>query len=176
MNGSPQGFTAWRDQPYYAPAGDYPKGYSGYASITLELFIELVDWSYANNFPVITHANGEKASDLLIEGLAAAEAKHGKGDRRPVLIHGQFERFDQIAKFNALGVIPSLFPMHIRPPAQFLAGQAGDRLGHGPLLLLAVRLSVIPHRGLKLLRIAKRAAVLCLRIEIGNGASSVTMK
>jgi len=29
IDGSPQGFTAWRDRPYYAPVGDYPKGYAG---------------------------------------------------------------------------------------------------------------------------------------------------
>jgi len=32
--------------------------------------------------------------------------------RRPVLIHGQFLREDQLDSFKALGVIPSLFPMH----------------------------------------------------------------
>ncbi len=29
IDGSPQGFTAWRDRPYYAPVGDYPVGYCG---------------------------------------------------------------------------------------------------------------------------------------------------
>jgi predicted amidohydrolase YtcJ len=31
---------------------------------------------------------------------------------RPVLIHGQFLREDQVESFKQLGVIPSLFPMH----------------------------------------------------------------
>ena len=31
IDGSPQGFTALRDRPYYAPVGNYPPGYSGYA-------------------------------------------------------------------------------------------------------------------------------------------------
>ena len=30
IDGSPQGFTAWRDRPYYAPVGNYPPGYVGY--------------------------------------------------------------------------------------------------------------------------------------------------
>ena len=29
IDGSPQGFTAWRDRPYYEPIGDFPPGYSG---------------------------------------------------------------------------------------------------------------------------------------------------
>jgi hypothetical protein len=35
IDGSPQGFTALRDRPYYDPVGDYPSGYSGYASVTM---------------------------------------------------------------------------------------------------------------------------------------------
>jgi len=30
IDGSPQGFTAWRDRPYFNPVGDYPPGYAGY--------------------------------------------------------------------------------------------------------------------------------------------------
>ena len=29
IDGSPQGFTAWRDRPYYKPVGNYPTGYVG---------------------------------------------------------------------------------------------------------------------------------------------------
>ena len=32
IDGSPQGFTAWRDRPYYKPVGNYPPGYVGYPS------------------------------------------------------------------------------------------------------------------------------------------------
>ena len=33
-------------------------------------------------------------------------------DRRPVLIHGQTLRKDQVPQLDALGIFPSLFPMH----------------------------------------------------------------
>jgi len=33
-------------------------------------------------------------------------------DRRPVLIHGQTLRHDQVAALRRLGILPSLFPMH----------------------------------------------------------------
>ena len=61
---------------------------------------------------IITHSNGEAASDLLIAAIRAAQAKHGRLPTRPVLIHGQFQREDQVDSFVALGVFPSLFPMH----------------------------------------------------------------
>lgn len=112
IDGSPQGFTAWRDRPYFDPVGNFPPGYVGYPAVKPEQVFDCVDWAYANNIQILVHSNGEAASDLLIEALKAAEAKHGKGDRRPVLIHGQFQREDQVSAFVSLDVIPSLFPMH----------------------------------------------------------------
>ena len=112
IDGSPQGFTAWRDRPYYKPVGNYPPGYVGYASATNAQVVDAVDWAFANKVQIITHANGEAASDVLIAAIDAATAKHGRGDRRPVLIHGQFLREDQVDAYNRLQVFPSLFPMH----------------------------------------------------------------
>jgi len=112
IDGSPQGFTALRDRPYFDPVGDYPPGYAGYAAITMAQAQDAVDWCIGNGIQVITHANGEGASDMLIAALGAApEAPEGV-DTRPVLIHGQFLREDQVDSFRELGVFPSLFPMH----------------------------------------------------------------
>lgn len=112
LDGSPQGFTALRDKPYYDPVGNYPAGYKGYATVAEDRANALVDWAYANNVHLLTHSNGEGASDMLIAALRAAEAAHGPADRRPVLIHGQFLREDQVDAFVTLKVVPSLFPMH----------------------------------------------------------------
>lgn len=111
-DGSPQGFTAYRDKPYYKPVGDYSAGYRGYATAKTEEINRLVDWAYENNVHLLTHCNGEAASDLYIAALKDATAKRGRSDRRAVLIHGQFLREDQVDSYKQLGVIPSLFPMH----------------------------------------------------------------
>jgi predicted amidohydrolase YtcJ len=112
IDGSPQGFTALRDQPYYDPVGDYPEGYAGYASITEEQLQDAVDWCYENGFQILVHSNGEGASDMLIAALEAAQKKYGDPGNRPVLIHGQFQREDQVDSFERLGVFQSVFPMH----------------------------------------------------------------
>lgn len=112
IDGSPQGFTAWRDRPYYKPVGNYPPGYAGYAAATPEQVGDAIDWAFANNIQILTHANGEAASDQLIAYINSATKKYGAGDRRPVLIHGQFLREDQVDSLNSLGIMPSLFPMH----------------------------------------------------------------
>ncbi|MEM0946164.1 MAG: amidohydrolase family protein [Pseudomonadota bacterium] len=112
IDGSPQGFTALRDRPYYDPVGVYPPGYAGYASATADQVLDVTGWAYENGIQIITHANGEGASDMLIAAIDAAQAEHGTPDLRPVLIHGQFQRVDQVDAYNRLGVFPSVFPMH----------------------------------------------------------------
>jgi len=112
IDGSPQGFTAWRDRPYYDPVGDYPPGYVGYPAVNNEQVLEAVDWAYENGIQLLVHSNGEAASDLLIAAHAAARETHDAAGRRDVLIHGQFLREDQVAALDRLGIFPSLFPMH----------------------------------------------------------------
>jgi len=112
IDGSPQGFTALRDRPYYDPVGDYPPGYAGYAAITMDQTVDAVDWAYANDIQILTHANGEGAADMLLAAIEAAQKSHGAKPLRPVLIHGQFLREDQVDTLARLGVFPSLFPMH----------------------------------------------------------------
>ena len=111
IDGSPQGFTAWRERPYYAPVGDYPPAYAGYPAATEAEVREAIGWAYANGIQILTHSNGERASDVLLAAIAEAQAAHGPGNR-PVLIHGQFLREDQVETMDRLGVFPSLFPMH----------------------------------------------------------------
>jgi predicted amidohydrolase YtcJ len=112
IDGSPQGFTAWRDRPYFDPVGEYAPGYLGYPAVTNEQVIDAVDWAFENNIQILVHSNGEAASDLLLASIESATSKYGPADRRPVLIHGQFLREDQVDAMQRLNVFPSLFPMH----------------------------------------------------------------
>jgi predicted amidohydrolase YtcJ len=113
IDGALQGFTGWRDRPYYKPVGDFPAGYVGYPSATAEQVFDSVSWAAENKVQLIAHANGERASDLLIAAHGGAQARFPDAqDLRPVLIHGQAQRIDQVDSYKRLGVIPSLFPMH----------------------------------------------------------------
>lgn len=112
IDGSPQGFTALRDRPYYNPPEGFRADYAGYASASNDQIFDAIDWAFANGVQILTHANGEGASDILIGAIETATETHGRADRRPVLIHGQFMREDQVDAYNRLDVFPSLFPMH----------------------------------------------------------------
>ena len=54
----------------------------------------------------------DAASDRYIRALAAAQKKHPEVDNRPVLIHGQVLREDQVDAADKMGLFLSLFPMH----------------------------------------------------------------
>jgi len=112
IDGSPQGFTAWRDRPYYNPPENYRRDYAGYPAATADQVFDAVDWAFAHDIQIMAHANGEAASDLLIAAIGQAAEKYGNSDRRALLIHGQFLREDQVAAYDRLKVFPSLFPMH----------------------------------------------------------------
>jgi predicted amidohydrolase YtcJ len=112
IDGSPQGKTAFLSQPYYKPPEGQGPDYRGYAAITKEQIVEAIDLAFTNGWQIITHANGDAAVDWLIEAVGDATAKHGPGDRRAVLIHGQTTRLDQLPRLKELAILPSFFPMH----------------------------------------------------------------
>ena len=114
LDGSPQGRTAWRTIPYLIPPDGQKAGYKGYPAIPDTKQIEaLFDEAYQKKWPVKLHANGDAAVDQLIAAMKPVHAKYGPGDRRHVLIHGQFvRRGDQLDTLKELQVIASLFPMH----------------------------------------------------------------
>jgi predicted amidohydrolase YtcJ len=112
LDGSPQGKTAWLTTPYFkVPAGQKPD-YLGYPTFTDAQVLAFVDKAFANRWQIMAHVNGDAAIDQYIRAIRAAETKYGKGDWRPVAIHAQTARADQVAAFQELGIIPSFFPMH----------------------------------------------------------------
>ena len=112
LDGSPQGKTAWLTQPYYkVPAGQKPD-YHGYSAFSDEQVNGFVAQAFKNGWQVLAHVNGDAAIDQYLKAVRAAEKLYGMADRRPVAIHAQTARLDQVEAFKELGIIPSFFPMH----------------------------------------------------------------
>ena len=112
FDGSPQGKTAWLTHPYHIAPEGQDEHYSGYATFDDKTAFNYVETAFKNNWQVLTHANGDAAIEQFIDAVEHATKKLGKADRRPVLIHGQTIRQDQVARLKDLGIFPSLFPMH----------------------------------------------------------------
>ncbi|WP_029158469.1 amidohydrolase [Comamonas testosteroni] len=112
LDGSPQGKTAWLTQPYFkVPIGQKPD-YHGYSAFTDEQVNGFVSQAFKKGWQVLAHVNGDAAIDQFLQAVRAAEKEYGMADRRPVAIHAQTAREDQVASFKELGIIPSFFPMH----------------------------------------------------------------
>lgn len=112
LDGSPQGKTAWLSRPYFKPPQGQKASYSGYGVVKDDVALESYSTAFRNGWQILTHANGDAAIDQLVRTLGEASRQVPGTDRRPVLIHGQTLREDQVDSLKELGVLPSLFPMH----------------------------------------------------------------
>jgi predicted amidohydrolase YtcJ len=109
LDGSPQGKTAYLTEPYYKPPHSELDSYTGYPLIPQ---LEVSKWvkRYADlNIPIMAHANGDAAADMLIKAVTDADID---SDHRTVMIHAQTVREDQLGKMKELGIIPSYFSTH----------------------------------------------------------------
>ena len=131
LDGSPQGRTAWRTQPYLIPPEGADKDYSGYPAIPSDSVVQSIyEKGLENDWQILTHTNGDAAVDQLIRTLGPALEKYGNDDRRNVLIHGQYIRFDQLDSLKRLDVIASLFPLHTFYWGDWHKEIIGDSLGN----------------------------------------------
>ena len=109
LDGSPQGKTAYLTEPYYKPPHSESESYKGYPLIPQK---EVSKWvsRYADlNIPIMAHANGDAAADMLIKAVKNADMNK---DHRTIMIHAQTVREDQLDQMKELKIIPSYFSTH----------------------------------------------------------------
>ena len=111
-DGSPQGKTAFLTQPYVKPPPGQKADYRGYATVTQEELDRWFDIAWRNQMQLIVHCNGDAAADMMIAATRKAIAAHGRKDLRPVMIHAQMIRPDQLDAMAETGIFPSFFTSH----------------------------------------------------------------
>jgi len=110
-DGSIQGYTGYLSEPYYVPfKGD--EAYRGYASVAREALFKQVNDLFERRIPVAIHCNGDASIDDGLDAIEAAMTAHPWPGARPLIIHAQMTRADQIERMAALGVTPSFFSAH----------------------------------------------------------------
>jgi predicted amidohydrolase YtcJ len=112
LDGSPQGKTAWLSQPYHVPPEGKGADYVGYPAFDDEAVYAFAKRLRGKNWPILAHANGDAAAEQWIRTVERLRKKKGKSDWRPVMIHAQALRRDQLARVAKLGMIPSFFVAH----------------------------------------------------------------
>ena len=115
LDGSPQGFTAWLSEPYHVIPEGQPADYKGYGTQTDEVVTKYYVDCINNNIQVHTHVNGDEACEQFLRCYEKAVEICGHGtELRPVMIHCQALRKDQIPRAKKLGAVLSFFNDHVR--------------------------------------------------------------
>lgn len=109
LDGSPQGKTAFLSTPYRVPPPGRDAAYRGYPSLPEPAVKKAVKEALSRGIPVLAHANGDAAAQMLIDAVAET----GRSEHpRVVMIHAQTVREDQLDRMVQLGITPSFFVSH----------------------------------------------------------------
>lgn len=109
LDGSPQGKTAWLTRPY-------TDGTNGTSWMNAGQAGHFVKQAVKDGVQLLVHCNGDAASELFLDSYEQAlkEVESSKKSRlRPVMIHCQTVRHDQLERFQKLSMIPSFFVDHV---------------------------------------------------------------
>ena len=109
LDGSPQGKTAYITKPYLVPPHGQDEQYKGYPLIPQESVDQLINKYSMAEIPIMAHANGDAAADMLLEAVQKSSIS---SDHRTVMIHAQTVREDQLDQMKKLKIIPSYFSSH----------------------------------------------------------------
>lgn len=104
LDGSPQGRTAWLSRPYLPEE----EGYCGYPVHRYAKVERFVRQAREDGMQLLAHCNGDAAAGEFIR----AYEQEGDYTLRPVMIHAQLVREDQLGRMENIGMIPSFFIAH----------------------------------------------------------------
>lgn len=107
-DGSIQGYTARLKWPGYVTG--HP---NGIWNTPPERLFELVDALHGAGIQMHIHTNGDEASEVALDALERAIARHGGGDIRHTLQHAQMAGPDQFRRMARLGICANLFANHL---------------------------------------------------------------
>lgn len=114
LDGSPQAKTAWLSKPYHIAPEEHGDDYRGYPSFPdNEVCVGIFEKVLENKAQVLVHANGDQASEQFLDCYEEAlKRTKVKDDLRPVMIHAQTVREDQLDRMKEIRMMPSFFSMH----------------------------------------------------------------
>lgn len=114
-DGSPQGRTAYFTKSYLVDVpGCTGDDCRGVPTVTQGYFDSAVLNDFRHNVRFFVHCNGDATIDMYIHAVKFADAQLQTTNegRRPVIIHSQFVRADQLDQYKELNMLPSFFTNH----------------------------------------------------------------
>ncbi len=110
LDGSPQGRSAWMSKPYLGTS----KNYCGYPWMDNESVLRYVTTALKEGRQLLVHCNGDAASEQLLDAYEIALRNTNiRTDLRPVMIHCQTVRDDQLDRMAKINMLASIFVGHV---------------------------------------------------------------
>lgn len=111
LDGSVQARTGYftRDYARGSPEGAHP--WHGQPVLSEAEFCTQARKVHDRGWQIFAHANGDAAIDMAIRCFDALGIK-AADNRRPIVIHSQFQRRDQLPQYARIGVGPAYFSNH----------------------------------------------------------------
>lgn len=108
LDGSPQGRTAWMTEPYEGE--DTYCGYPIHTDAELKSYLE---FALDQKQQILAHCNGDAAAEQYITQFEKILSERVDQDlHRPVMVHAQLVRKDQLQRMAEMEMIPSFFVAH----------------------------------------------------------------
>ncbi len=111
-DGSLQAYTGYLTRPYEKAPARLGRDYRGWPRMDRAQLTEAITRLHRAGWQVAVHGNGDASIDDILAAFAAAQDAAPRADARPVLIHAQTARRDQVQRMAELGMIPSFFSLH----------------------------------------------------------------
>ncbi len=110
LDGSPQGRSAWMSEPYL----NGEEGYCGYPWLSDQEAERWITTAVEDKQQLLAHCNGDAASEQFLTLYEKVIRETGcEEDLRPVMIHCQTVRNDQLDRMARLNMIASIFVGHV---------------------------------------------------------------
>jgi predicted amidohydrolase YtcJ len=112
LDGSIQGKTGYLSLPYVEPPDGKDADYRAYPMMPADVFQKALDPLIQRNVPLLVHANGDAAIDMMIDAIDVSLNGRDVPDHRSVMVHAQMIREDQLDRVKELGIVPSYYSVH----------------------------------------------------------------
>ncbi len=117
LDGSPQGRTAWVTEPYLNPNETEGVGFKGIPTFSDDTVVfEACKKAIEEDVQLLVHCNGDAAADQFINAyehaLKVCNKTPEESNVRPVVVHAQLVRADQLDRMKKLNIHPSFFSVH----------------------------------------------------------------
>ena len=116
-----------------APYADEP-GTKGLLTVDPERYRTMLQRALAQGFQVNTHAIGDAANRLVLDAYQQAFGGGSGADKRFRIEHAQVVAPEDVGRFRALGVIPSVQPTHCTSDMYWATDRLGPQRAQGAYL------------------------------------------